>query len=86
MKLKETAAKLDAYLKAFERDPLVNTPLPGRLDLHSYYHASACQSGRYVCIRYITYQHPTNLTKAEAEQYLAWLDAGNKGKHYSMGK
>jgi hypothetical protein len=33
---------------------------------------------------YISHQGECFLKRAEAEKYLAWLDAGNVGKHYGV--
>ena len=33
---------------------------------------------------YVSYQGEASLKKAEAEAYLAWLDAGNVGRHYEQ--
>lgn len=49
-----------------------------------YYYPAAFASGRYIRVSFITYQGSKALTKAEAEEYLAWLDAGNEGTYYKM--
>lgn len=85
MKLKEVAAKIDAHLSRFEADPKINA-LSSSSKIHPYYNACAYVAGRYVGIRYVSFQSTDKITKAEAEVYLAWLDAGNVGKHYRMGK
>lgn len=83
MKLKEIAEKIDAYLKRFESDETINVSRDGdRLGLKPYYQARAYVAGRYVAVTYVSFQHTSNLTKAEALEYLAWLDDGNVGKHF----
>lgn len=47
-----------------------------------YFQPNAYQAGRYVGVCYISFQGASNLSKADAEKYLAWLDAGNVGRHY----
>lgn len=86
IKLDEIAKRIHAHLKRFERDPEINKEYSdeGRkgLQLHPYYHAGASSSGNRVLVQYVAYQGSSGLTKAQALQYLAWLDAGNVGKHW----
>lgn len=84
MKLKELAARISAHLRRFEADrKKINAPHDGREGgLRPYYHAEASVAGSYVSVIYISYQHGSHLTKAQAERYLAWLDAGNVGRHF----
>lgn len=80
--LKEIAESIAKYLRRFERDPKINVKkhgLPG-----PYYWANAFVSGRYVSVMYISFQGPNQLTREEAEAYLAWLDAGNVGTHFDI--
>lgn len=79
MKNVDIAARIRSHLKRFEADPAINEKHRG---LSSYYCAGASASGRYVYVQYIGYQGPTPLSKAQALGYLAWLDAGNVGRHY----
>ena len=80
MKLRDVAAAISAHLKRFEKDPEINKPREiGKL--HPYYNAYAWDAGRWVAIKYVSFQGYHNLTKDEAVRYLAWLDAGNVGKH-----
>ena len=44
--------------------------------------ARAFVAGRYIGICYVNYQGHSNVTRADAERYLEWLDAGNVGKHH----
>jgi hypothetical protein len=77
----EIADKIRAHLKRFEADPAINEKRRG---LSSYWTAGAGASGRYVYVQYIAYQGSTALSKADALAYLAWLDAGNVGRHYMV--
>jgi hypothetical protein len=78
--LTEIARRIDAYLKRFEADPAINI-LTCRRYIHPYWKAGAYQTGRYVGIKYVSFQGAFNLTREEAEKYLDWLDAGNIGRH-----
>ena len=84
MTMKELAAGIDAHLKRFEADPVINAKVErGGSKLRPYYGTGAGYwGGRYLQVQYISYQKPSTLSKAEAEAYLAWLDAGNVGRHY----
>jgi hypothetical protein len=86
MKLIEIADRISAHLARFEADPIINAPAPSRMGssegLKKYWHSRARQAGAYVGIVYIAYQGASNISKAEALRYLAWLDAGNVGRHY----
>jgi hypothetical protein len=78
--LRETAEALRAHLERMERSPSINTVMHGTMK--RFYNASAWVAGRYVGVRYISYQGNSNLTRADAEWYLAWLDGGGEGRHY----
>lgn len=82
MKLDEIAKRIDKYMKRFEADPFVNREPISRLN--SYFQACAIRAGRYVRVRYLAYDRNYHLSRSEAEEYLAWLDAGHVGKHYQM--
>jgi hypothetical protein len=85
MKLAELAACIDAHLKRFEQNKRINRLRKrGTLLLSTYFGAGALANGRYVSVRYVSYHGHTSLSKVEAEKYLAWLDAGNVGTHFSM--
>jgi hypothetical protein len=75
----ELARSISIHLQRFEADPVINKP---RERLHPYWHAGAGASGRYVYVTYIGYQGACPLTRDEAEKYIAWLDAGNVGRHF----
>lgn len=76
-KIAEIADRIAAHLKRMEKAQ----PNPGTTRC-TYYMSNAWAAGSRVGLRYICYQLTTNLTKAEALEYLAWLDAGNQGRHY----
>lgn len=82
MKLDEIAEKIRAHLKRFEADPVINAINVWKT--HPYYHANAYRAGSRVAVTYISYQHTSNLKREDALEYLAWLDAGNVGRHYAM--
>lgn len=93
--LREIADRIDAHLRRFERDPSINkTPTftsykdgKQHQGVKPYYCAGAhvpARSAR-VHVRYVSFQGVSLLPRAEAEQYLAWLDAGNVGTHYTAG-
>lgn len=82
---KEVGALINAHLKRFEADPEINQYSDDRKGrLHPYWNASASARGGRVFVVYISYQGSTSLTLAEAEAYLAWLDAGNEGRHFEQ--
>ena len=83
MTLKEIAGQITVYLKKFEADPAINTVYGKAMSTHKYWHAFASSSGRYVYVQYIGYQGNSHLTKEQALKYLAWLQAGGVGKHYT---
>jgi hypothetical protein len=83
MKLVEIAGRIHTHLTRIEEDPMLN-PLVERRGskLHMFYSSGAWTSGRFVYVSYVGYQGATHLTRDEAATYLAWLDAGNVGRHY----
>lgn len=83
-KLKEIASRINAHLKRFEADPVINAGYidARRKGLHPYYLAGAWSSGNRAYVSYVNYQGSSSLTKADAIAYLAWLDAGNVGTHW----
>jgi len=79
LKLADIAARICAHLKRFELDPKINRyPDKARENLNPYYMPVAGASGRFVYVTYISYQGQSHLVRAEAEAYLAWLDAGSQ--------
>jgi len=79
---KELAPRIAAHLKRFEADPKINRGGEGHEARPRFWQAGAGSSGRYVFVRYIAYQGNTFLSRDDAARYLAWLDAGNVGRHY----
>lgn len=85
IKLKEIAERINAHLKRFEADPVINVNTrEDRKGLSRFYHASAYQSGSYVGVNYITYQGSTSLSRARALAYLEALDSGYVGRHFEF--
>lgn len=74
--LSEIADRIDEYLNAKKR----------RKSRSQLVSVSAWSSGRWVYIQYERYKAISHLSRTEAEKYLAWLDAGNVGKHFGMSK
>ncbi len=85
MRLTETAARISAHLKDFEADADINKVHPASQS-RPYYYASAIRLGRFVGVQYISYQGRTNITRQEAEAYLAALDAGFVGTHWAAAR
>lgn len=87
MRLRDIAAKINEYLKKFEADPRINKPPKDvqRMRLHPYFGAQAFPNGRFVGVTFICYHGHHNLNRAEAEQYLAWLEQGGIGNLYKAG-
>jgi hypothetical protein len=88
VKLQEIAERISAHLARFEADKNINAPRAhennrGQVSrLPPYYHASAYASGRYVGIRYVSYQGVTHVSKDDAARYLRMLDDGYVGTHF----
>jgi hypothetical protein len=83
--LEKLAARIDVHLKRIESDPVTNPPLGGKEGAaRPFYKAGSYRGGRFVYVRYVSYQGSHSLTKAEAEAYAAWLDAGNVGTHWRV--
>lgn len=80
MKLVEIAKRIHAHLRRMENDPEVNTIIEGTT-LRRFYNANAGRAGSYVGVTFVSYQEGRNLSKPDAEAYLAWLDAGNDGDY-----
>ena len=85
MTLTEVASRINAHLKRFEGDPAINRYADARREqdkLRPYYFAHANRAGGRVSIQYVAYQGGSCISKADAEKYLTWLDAGNVGRHF----
>ena len=78
-RLSDIATDIRVHLERFESDPSINKRDPHKLS--RFYNVNAYVGGRFVYVRYVSFQGQSHLTRAEAEKYLAWLDAGNVGKH-----
>lgn len=85
MKLAEIAERINAHLKRFEKDPKTN-PLDPKYKTRPFYVASASapKGARTVAVLYVCYQGASKLDREDALAYLAWLDAGNVGRHYEQ--
>jgi hypothetical protein len=88
----EVARKIAAHLQRFERSPKINPGkrydaekkkyVPDPMGLRDYYGARAHGDRHRVWVIYVTYQGGSYLSIEDAEKYLAWLDAGNVGRHF----
>ena len=81
LSLSELASRIDAHLKRFEADPEINAPRGERMQTTPYFRAGAGATRQSVSVGYVDYHGSTKLTREQAARYLAWLDAGNVGKH-----
>jgi hypothetical protein len=82
MTLDDIALRIKIHLQRFE----VDTEGVNKVDSHRlrpYYLSGAYRAGAYVSITYVSFQGRHNLRRADAERYLAWLDAGNVGRHWA---
>jgi len=86
MKGKEIAERINVYLERFEKDPVINEAIlkRGGMRFPPYYSAYAVFNGKTVEVTYLSYQGSSNLTKAEAKQYLIALDNGFIGTHFGI--
>ena len=75
-KLADIAVRIAEHLTRMEKNDPNHGTTRGR-----YWYASAWPAGSRVGVRYISYQTEWKLTKSDAIEYLAWLDAGNEGMH-----
>ncbi len=84
MKNKEISDRINAHLKRFEADPVINARDDKYGTAKFYYAGSYYHAGPKIRVTYVSYQGSTMMSKAEATEYLEWLDAGNVGTHYTM--
>ncbi len=84
MRLKEIAEEINGYLRQFEADTKINSFRDPKRALKPYYYSGAWQAGRYVGIRYVSFQGTSHLGREEAEKYLEFLRSGGIGKHYMV--
>lgn len=82
-KLEEIATRITVHLKRFEADPKINKP---KKRLSPYFYARAFSVRSRLGVIYVDFQPASYLTKANALEYLAWLDEGHVGKHFHVGK
>ena len=85
--------KINAHLQRIEHDKVLNpskrydnvqkTWVPDERGVSSFYEARARGDRHRVWIIYVTYQNGSYLSVEDAETYLAWLDAGNVGRHFA---
>ena len=93
---RELAEKIDVYLKRFERSATLNPGkrydkarqawVPDAMGVRDFYGAHAWGDRHRVGIKYVSYQGGSHLSTDEATLYLAWLEAGNVGRHYQALK
>ena len=83
LKLTEIAARIDAHLKRFE-----DQEHRLRIGDREWYHSSCEVYGTRLKLHYMTTRELTGFSvkKSDAITYLAWLDAGNVGKHWEVLK
>ena len=86
--LDECAERITAHLKRFEADAGINVAQKtGKLTLKPYCVPGVQRHGTRLRIRYADpVGRGSLLTVNEARAYLAWLDAGNVGKHWESQK
>ena len=83
MKLREIAAKIQAHLDRFAADPGINAKRPEKGGMIYYDRPDAVVAdGNNIHVTYHAARGYRILTEVEARGYLAWLDAGNVGRHY----
>lgn len=82
MSIIELAKLITRHLNRFEKDPEINA-VHEKSKRSPYYEARAYKAGCKLGIVYISYQGRSTLSKADGELYLAWLNAGNVGKHFA---
>ena len=85
MKLAEIAERIDAHLKRIEADPKTNPWNDGKVNgTRPYFRAGVHTSGSRIASGTSAIKAQRILTKMIAIKYLAWLDAGNVGKHFVL--
>lgn len=78
---RELAARISAHLKRWEADSTINTK-DAKYGTSRFYRAGAYSHGGWVTVTYVGYQGQTSLRKADAERYLAKIEAGFVGRHF----
>lgn len=85
MTCEEIGKKIDVHLKRFEASKKINRPQKHTgMEYTPYWQAWSGGYCGWVRICYVSYQGSSAMRKDDAAKYLAWLDAGNVGKHYDM--
>jgi len=84
--------KINARLKRIENDPALNpsrrldkdlkTWVPDERGTRAFYGAGSAGDRHRVWVIYVSYQGGSYMAIEDAEKYLAWLDAGNVGRHF----
>jgi hypothetical protein len=83
VKLAEIASGIERHLNRFERDPDINRRSDGN-SIAPYWYARAFASGSRVFVTYVSFQGKSSLSKAEALEYLVWLNQGGIGTHWKQ--
>ena len=88
--------RINAHLQRIESDPTLNpsrrldkelnTWVPDERGVRRFFGARAKGDRHRVWVIYITYQGGSYVSIEDAETYLAWLDAGNVGRHFEAVK
>ena len=80
----QLAGRIDAHLRRFENDPLINAPVgAGKHPNVPYFVArAAAGADSQVYVQYFFAAGDLPLSPEAAACYLAWLDAGHTGTHY----
>ncbi len=79
MKMAEIAERIKSHLSRLEQDPLTARNDRGHA---RFWGTNATVAGRFVKIRYVSYQGWASLSKDEALRYLNKLDTGYVGQHF----
>lgn len=84
--------KIDAHLRRIEGDLALNPPkrfdevrkawVPDPAGMCAYYGARARGDRHRVWVIYVSFQGGSYMSIEDAATYLAWLDAGNVGRHF----
>lgn len=80
-KTSEIAMEINLHLKRMEADPEQNQ---AQGTLKRFYQARCYADGPWVNVQYTALHGFIHLKKVEGEKYLAWLSAGNRGKHWQV--
>lgn len=88
--------KINEHLQRIENDPVLNPSrrldkeqnkwVPDERGVRRFYGARAKGDRHRVWVIYINYQEGSYMSIEDAMAYLAWLDAGNVGRHFETLK